>query len=171
MSPEPHSDQSANDSAQLQPPKFINDDTADREAAKSPAAEPKSPKSDDVEPPSSEQEGDVEEDKVPIDMPQVKVSEDASRNPDYHFPQDEPVPEDLPEEEEEMPATSVTTMHPGSKMKSQQRMEYYSIIYILFNGINMIFVPYVFIYRCRWRESFCYSFPVPVGSGVLSMSE
>ena len=118
VSPEPHSDQSTNDSAKLQPPKFINDDTADREVAKSPAAEPKSPKSDDVEPPSSEQEGDVEENEVQNDMPHVEVSEDAPRNPDYNFPQDEPVPEDLPEEEEEMPAASVTMMQTGSKMKS-----------------------------------------------------
>ena len=123
MSPEPLSDQSINDSAHQQPLKAMNDGT-DREVTVSPA-ESKSPKTDDFAPPSYEQTGDMEEVEKQDDTPQVEVSVDASRNPDYNFPQDEPVPEDEVEKEipakqleEELPAKPVALMPTGSKNKS-----------------------------------------------------
>lgn len=86
----------------------------------SPAAEPKPPKTEKFGPPSSEQTGDMEEDKKQDDTPHVEVSVDASKNPDYNFPQDEPVPEDLPEVEvEEVFTMSMPPMKTGSKVKSQ----------------------------------------------------
>ena len=120
MPPEPLSGQSTNDTAQQQSPKAMNDGT-DREVTVSPA-EPKSLKTDDYTPPSSKQTGDMEE---------VEVSVDASKNLDYNFPQDEPVPEDLPEVEEKMLAKSVALMHTGSKKKSQRIIENDSILYVI----------------------------------------
>ena len=60
-------------------------------------------------------EKDIKQD----DTPHVEVSVDASKNSDYNFPQDEPVPEDLPEVEEEVFTTSMTPINAGSKVKSQ----------------------------------------------------
>ena len=127
MPPEPVSDQSTvtNDSAQQQPPKVVNDGTDCTHEVKVTPAEPKSPKTDDVDLLSSEQKGDIEEAEKQDDTPQVEVSVDASRNADYNFPQDEPVPEDEVEEEipakpleEEMPVKPVALVPTGSKKKS-----------------------------------------------------
>lgn len=83
-----------------------------------PPAEPNPSKTGDFDLLTSEPPGDVEEGERQNDMPQVEeVSVDATKNPDYNFPQDEPVPED--EVEEELPAKPVTPVHTGSKKKSQ----------------------------------------------------
>ena len=116
---EPPSDQSTNGLAQQQRPKETNDGT-DHKVTVSPAADPKPPKTEKFSPTSSEHTGDMEEDKKQDDTPHVEVSVDASKNPDYNFPQDEPVPEDLPEVEvEEVFTTSMPPMKTGSKVKSQ----------------------------------------------------
>ena len=113
MPPEPLSDQSTNNSMQQQAPKTSN---VTHSEATVPPAEPNSTKTDDSEP--YEPTVDVEEGERQNDVPQVKeFSVDASKNPDYNFPQDEPVPED--EVEEELPAKPITPVHTESKKKSK----------------------------------------------------